>query len=376
MLNFYENGLAATFNSRYSAANTPIPYIIVAAVAKLSAPTLLVARIVTGVISLFTFFVAMKLLKAFGTSKYCYLVLLFFPYFFVNSFIFYAINYGLFFAVLALWVFYRSDNKLSFGTNLLTGVFLSLAVLAQQFYLMLPVAMMIPRFFNLFSQKTVQKSLTFGKMVLANVFLVLPLAVPFLIFLNWGGLTHPNFSQHSLSFYPSTIVAILFVTGFYCSPYVLQVIRQVSKWEFLISTGLAIILVLLFKPTFGGDFQGPGMFTGLTFRLISVAGKIHPVLTTVLMAALTTSGILIFIRSFRSLSSEFEYVLFTACLLLGLAYACNTEIGERHLLPLLMILFLLILPRMRKPFTVIFPAFVAFLGIGYFFYWNFMKFAS
>ena len=39
-LNFYENGWEATFNEKYSAANTPLPYIIVATLAKFFGPSL------------------------------------------------------------------------------------------------------------------------------------------------------------------------------------------------------------------------------------------------------------------------------------------------------------------------------------------------
>ena len=102
MINFYQNGLAATFNSQYSAANTPLPYIIVASLAKLVSPSLVLARIVTGVLSFFTLLLAMRLLNRQGTNPYSIFVLLFYPYFFVNSFVFYAVNYGLFFALLGL----------------------------------------------------------------------------------------------------------------------------------------------------------------------------------------------------------------------------------------------------------------------------------
>src|SRR6478735_1876497 len=55
VLNVLDNGMGAIFNSRYSAANTPVPYFIVAFFAKIFSPGLGLARIVTFVISLATF---------------------------------------------------------------------------------------------------------------------------------------------------------------------------------------------------------------------------------------------------------------------------------------------------------------------------------
>lgn len=376
MINFYENGLKATFNSQYSAANTPLPYIIVSLVAKLSLPNLLVARIVTAIISLLTFFTAMKLLTSLHTSKYCHLVLLFFPYFFMNSFIFYAVNYGLLFSMLALLFYYKSKDKLSVSTNFITGSLISLAVLSQQFYLLLPVAMAIPAFIIFLRDYSTNKDSSFGRMVLGRLVLFLPLVVPFYIFFNWEGLTHPHFKSFSFSFHLSILVAVLSVVGFYLSPFVLQLFKQLSKWEILLLIGISIILVLLFKPTFSVDTQGPGLFTGITFHLISVAGKIHPALTLLSMIGLTSAGLLVFVKLFSSLSSEFEYTVYIACILLVFFYTCSNEIGERHLLPLMMLLFLLVLPRIKKPYTVIFPGFMAMMGMGYFFYWFLIKYAS
>src|SRR5579872_5270499 len=152
VINFYQNGIGATFDSKYSAANTPLPYIIVAGLAKLISPSLVLARIVTGIFSFFTLLLAMHLLNRQGAYPYSVFVLLFYPYFFLNSFVFYPVNYGLFFALLGLLALDRERKKNGYGKegkgywrDLLAGVCLSLAVLCQQFYLVVPAAVCFAR---------------------------------------------------------------------------------------------------------------------------------------------------------------------------------------------------------------------------------------
>src|SRR5262249_2083677 len=137
-INFYENGFDAIFNARYSAANTPLPYMIVAAIAKITGPGLVVARVVTAVFSFCAFVIAVRLLKKHGADSHSYFVLLFYPYFFNHCFVFYVANYGLFFALLALLVL--DTNEQGYLTSFVVGILLSLAVLCQQFYLVVPPA--------------------------------------------------------------------------------------------------------------------------------------------------------------------------------------------------------------------------------------------
>ena len=87
VLNFYEHGWGAMFNPQYSAANTPLPYLLVAGLAHVFGPSLLLARAITAGLSFFTLLIAMRLLKKSGAEPVSAFVLLFYPYFFVNSFV-------------------------------------------------------------------------------------------------------------------------------------------------------------------------------------------------------------------------------------------------------------------------------------------------
>jgi len=375
VVNFYENGLGAAFNARYSAANTPLPYIIVAEIARLTGPSLVLARITTGMLSFFTFLMAMKLLKRHGADNYSAFVILFYPYFFVNSFVFYAVNYGLFFALLALLVLDNKKDKDAWFPDFLAGVCLSLAVLCQQFYLVMPAAIAFSKTILVFRQKEGTLFRRLIKVSISNLLLFLPLTVPGLLFVKWKGLTHPNFHVHSLSFFPSTITAVLFVSGFIFLPYLIQSYKKIKAPTLFFAAVGAALLVLFFKPAFS-DFQGPGLFTGITYHLLTLAGVISPAITTLLMMGLACCGILFYTLLFKSLSSQWDYVLFAICMFLVLGYAANTQIGERHLLALIIFLFLLVLPRIRRPVAIWYPGVMAVLGIGYFVYWTFFKYGA
>ena len=375
-MNFYNNGWDALFNDHYSSANTPLPYFIVAILAKLFSPSLALARIATALISFATFLIFVKLLESYSVSKYFSFSILLYPYFFVNAFVFYAINYGLFFLALALWLWRKTEKEkqVSLSGEFLTGLSFSMAVLCQQFFIVIPLAIIAYRGLSFLITKEMYRKQSFQHLCLSNLLLVIPLLLPVALFFYWGGLTHPNFRGHSLAFYPSTVVAILFVTGFYFSPYIFFRRKKIKAVEAIASLFLSVVLIMAFKPIFS-DFQGPGLFTGLVFHLITIPGKIQPLITTILMTGLTTLGILVFVELVKSLRSRSDFTLITVVAFLLLAYSFNTQIGERHLSGLMMILFLLLLSRMKET-GWLYPVAMTIAGIGYFLYWYFFKFSG
>ena len=259
VLNFYEHGWRAMFNPQYSAANTPLPYLLVAGLAHVFGPSLLPARVVTAGLSFFTLLIAMRLLKKSGADPLSAFVLLFYPYFFVNSFVFYAVNFGLFFALLALLIlgdrYGRPDPLRYFGA----GIALSLAVLCQQFYLVMPVALVATRMIGGIARRRSPFSAGGGRrtgggrmagegqttgegwmaaelrMAGCHALLLAPLVLPALLFLQWKGLTHPNFRVFSLAFGASTVTALFFVTGFGFLPYLLQEAGKQKVWQWLLA---------------------------------------------------------------------------------------------------------------------------------------------
>lgn len=378
VLNFYNNGLSATFNAKYSAANTPLPYIIVAGLAHLTGPGLVPARIITGIISFLTVLLAMRLLKRHGAAPYSSFVILFYPYFFLNSFVFYVVNYGLCFALLALVVLDVEQQSKSYWRVFLAGICFSLAVLCQQFYLVVPAAIALVRTLTALRQRPWPPALvrtTTANFLLANFLLVLPLIVPIWLFIKWGGLTHPNFHVHQLAFGPTTITAILFVVGIYFLPYLIQSYKSLTTLNIGLAVAAAILLTIFYQPVFS-DIQGPGRFTGMTLHLLTMPAKFSPFVTSTLIALSTACGILVFLLLIRTSSTDWDHILLLSGIFLALTYIFSTQVGERHLLALMVFLFLLILPRLQKPVSDWYPWLMAAAGIGYFFYWTFFKFGA
>ena len=373
LLNFYENGWAAIFNERYAAANTPLPYLLVAILAKVFGPSLFFARLTTLIVSYLTFLVAKRLLTRSGASPFSVFAVVLFPYFFVNSFVFYAVNFGVFFLLAALLVLQRAPFARS--ANLLAGSLLAAAVLCQQFYLVVPAAVLLHRWWEFQRPPAGQPRLRFADLVASSALLCLPLVVPMALFVAWGGLTHVNFRVHMVKFSPTNITGILFVIGFYFLPCLVQWRDRIRATHALTALAVALALVGWFRPAYS-DIQGEGIFTGLVLHLVNIVQTRQAAAAFVLLVALVTSGLLTIWLIHQSLRGSFERMLFVIAMVLTVPYWMNTQIGERHLLGLMVLLFLLVLPKLRPAQAVVYNVYVGGLGIAYFFSWMFVKFGG
>jgi hypothetical protein len=372
MLNFYQNGWAAMFNDRYAAANTPLPYLIVALLAKAAGPSLLLARLVTAIVSFGAFLLAKTLLDRRGASPIAVAALLFFPYFFVHSFVFYAVNFGLFFLLAGLLVLQRS--QLVRGGNLLAGTLLSAAVLCQQFYLVVPLAVLLHRLLERLRIPAPQRSGSITGELVSCALLLAPLVVPTALFAAWGGITHVNFRVHSVMFSPTNITAILFVIGFYFLPYLLQVRREIPWGHWLIAFVASLAVVTWFRPGYS-DVQGAGLFTGVVLHLVEIVRTRQPLAAAALLTMLVVSGLLTVWTLARSLRDSWERLLFVIASVLTVPYWMSSQMGERHLLGMMVVLLILVLPRFDDVPARWYSALVGLMGVSYFCYWIFIKFS-
>lgn len=371
LLNFAQNGWAAMLNDRYAAANTPLPYLIVALFAKVAGSSLLLARLVTAVVSFVAFLLAKTLLDRRGASPFAVAALLFFPYFFVHSFVFYAVNFGVLFLLAGLLVLQRSP--LGMGGNLLAGAFFSAAVLCQQFYLVVPLAVLLHRLMErLTSPAPLQLGSITGE-IGSGALLLLPLVVPFALFAAWGGITHVNFRVHSVMFSPTNITAILFVIGFYFFPYLLQVRREIPVGQWLVAFVASVVAVTWFRPGYS-DIQGPGLFTGLVLHLVEIVRSYQPLAAAGLLTMLVMSGLLAVWTLARSLRDSWERLLLVIASVLTTPYWMSSQMGERHLLGMMVVLLILVLPKFDEVPARWYSALVGAMGVSYFCYWIFIKF--
>ncbi|MEO6316836.1 MAG: hypothetical protein ABIU63_06180 [Chitinophagaceae bacterium] len=369
VLNYYTNGFAATFNKSYSAANTPLPYIIVAWISKVFGPGIVLARIVTAVFSFLTFLAGLKILTRLQVPPFYSLILLFYPYFFLNSFVFYAINFGLFFCLVALLLLQHPGKNYRFDLG--AGISITLAVLCQQFYLMLLAAVLLVRLWQYFQERDNPGALQY--FLISSFLLGLPALIPLAIFYRWGGLVHPNFNVHKLSFFATALTGMLIVIGFYFWPFVLQSVKKLPLWLVGAALAAGAVLSIVFKPAYN-DFNGPGIFNGIVYHLINIVARKMVWAGSAIMILFSAIGLLLFYKLAVMKKTDFNRMLFTACLFLTAAYTMNAIIGERHLLPLLFLLFLLVLPQLRMNIAKLYLPCMVIFGAGYYIYWIFLKY--
>ncbi len=369
VLNFYQHGWEAIFNHAYSAANTPLPYLIVAGLAKLVGPSLVLARVVTAVFSFLAFAATLTVLARLKIPPVYGFVPFFYPYFFLHAFIFYVINYGLFFGLLGLVFLSKPGN--SRGQELLAGTCFSLAILCQQFYLMFLAAALLMRAWTFWQQRSQPGS--FGPFLVSCVALGLPALLPLFIFFRWGGLVHPNFKVHQLAFLPSNITALLMVTGFYFAPVAFTKIKAADSWKWVLAIFSAVMLTLYFTPVYS-NFDGAGKFNGLVYHLLYFITGGHRLVLDVLLVILVASGLVVFANLAFARKNGFEWLLFCCAVLLAASYSMSAMLGERHLLAMVYILFLLALARFRPSIANVYLPVMAVLGIAYYYYFLFLKF--
>jgi hypothetical protein len=307
--------------------------------------------------------------------SYCVWGVLYYPYFFENSFVFYTVNYGVFFFVIALLLMKKTTSSNYYRNSLFVGLSLSMATLCQQFYLVIPFAILSFRFFEMARGKKLGIASDRYKFVISSLLLLLPMAFPALLFFRWEGLTHPAFEQHELVFNIPVVVSIFFVVGFYFIFFLAQHLKRIRRVDVLLSLLISIILVLFFKPKFN-DLQGEGYFTGIVVHTISLSKNLWLWLPHIIMTILSTAGVLTLITFLRLGVSSWDMLLFTMALALSVTYIVNSQIGERHLLGMMVLLLFLLMPRLKPTYAWLQVGYMITVTIFYFFYWNFFKFGT
>jgi hypothetical protein len=84
----------------------------------------------------------------------------------------------------------------------------------------------------------------------------------------------------------------------------------------------------------------------------------------------------LFSRLIAEPKSHFNKALVLAAVLLTLAYLFNSIMGERHMLGLVFILFIILLPKLSTRASVFYVPPMMVLGAFYFVYWLFFKFGA
>jgi len=213
--------------------------------------------------------------------------------------------------------------------------------MSQQFLIVFPVAITLHKLFGEWKNDRIYTRIK--EIVLFSI----PLILPAVLFLIWGGLTHKNFRAHSISFQPTHITAIFVIIGITFLPFI------AANWKSLLNKSsypvilASLILGIFFLPIWEVR-GGSGQITGMTFHLISLANRLLPGVYNVIVLLGVFLGISTLTLIFRKLNIDFERLIFISIIIFISAYTFNVLLAERHLLLLLSLLYLIILPRLKK----------------------------
>lgn len=370
-INFFQHPyLKVIYSDLYKSANTPLPYIISSILFFITGPSLIISRLLTVIISLLTILMVSKYLnKFYKLNSFYVLPLFFYPYYLMNSFVFYTPVYGLFFFTLFLYNFSLNNSENQNPIKL--GLFLLLAASSQQFYLVIPLGIFI---FLVYRQIKVKFNLQFLLNPIKNTALItLPILLLLIIFIPWGGLVHPNFHVHKLSFQLSNFNAITVVIGFTFFIFFYQIRNQISKFIYL--SAFIIALVLSFNQPHFSHNQAAGNFTGIIFHLISLMKVQFFVSLFNFLFSFLGISIIIYLTNSSLSKINHEVFLIISIFFLGGGVAFNELIGEKHAISIIFLLFLLIIPKLDFKYFIIKTIYFIILGTIYFFYFLFYKHA-
>lgn len=351
--NIYDYGLSAIPDTtKYLAANTPLPYFISVFASKtfnfeLSLKNL---RLINITFSFFTLLLVYYLFSYFKTefSLEKILIIFFYPYFLKPSFTYYMAIYGLFFYLLFLIVL-LSEEKQYFWA----GLFISFAILSQQFYLSIFFGFCLVLLVQFFYNKL--KIIEIIKFTLPTIVLTLPL-----IYI-WKGLTPPSFNFHSIGVDLTKMTSVLVSIGVISLPFILYKLYQEREGFFKNFNNRTIILIFLVISFALSSFFYPELekrggyekITGMTFNSISMIENFSFIASFIFKVIIVFIGIIglylgiisyfsnrlkqlnltIFIENIISLNNHKILLINSFFLIIGFSF--NILLAERHLLPLI-----------------------------------------
>ena len=358
--NLKSNFFGTLFGDSYIIANTPLPYLIILFPSEIFGINIVLCRIITIIFSLSSLLLIFILMKKINPPSLLYsvFIILFYPYFIRTSFSFYMALYGIFFALIAYLLIMNLETYLSY---FLAGLFSSLAILCQQFYIAIPAGLLTFMIIKGVTEKSLGKTKAYN-----TILLLLPLLIPFSLFCMWGGFT--IISSHKIVFSIWNITGVLTVIGFWFLPYTLLRIKYLKLRVYVFTGIVSIILGLFFKPMWS-QYYDLGNFTGITFHSIELTKSLGEFVPGLLTFILTFSGLTCLLLLLNDLNKEWERIFGTIILFFILIYSFHILIGERHLIHLFILLFVLTLNKVNKQMSIVWVICMILIGTAYFFYW-------
>ena len=372
LLTFHETNIFYAMQSdNYLGANTPLPYIIIAFLCKLFhvTPSLFIARLAGILIASLTIFIVLRFISFVPIKDYFLLILcfLFYPYFLKPAFTFYLAIYGLLFFILTLLFL----NKQNLRSIFFGGIFNSLAILCQQFYLVVPIWFLYKLFID-------YKNGNDLKYISKRFFLFfLPLLLPLLLFVKWGGISNKNFPEHTVSFSfisLTNVTAILAILGGLFFPLIFEKMSKIKFKLALIFFIVALLLTIYASPHWH-LVGGKGMISGYTYKVINTIITYIPTFAFILELILIFFGLLtLFLLYTKRNENKIINDYYILIIILIAGFIPFGMLSERHLLHLIFLVFLIVFYKIRYRSTkLVILAYQIILGSIYFYYWVLTK---
>jgi len=300
--------------------------------------------------------------KISGRLDWSFLIFLFYPYFIKTSFAFYLALYGVFFVLLSIYLVTKETEQRILGAGFSSAA----GILSQQF-----IVAFIPAYFLFMIINNRSKNDYAG--LIKHILFLVPLIIPLILFILWGGLTHPSWRFHDPNIDMTHVTASLVIIGGAFLIFTVDKIKSLHVIPAMIIFLASIILVLLFSPNFG-DRGWYGQVTGYTYNFITKLKSISYFLSTLFQIALCFSGLFIFYKLASDIVDSSEKLLYISSIFFIVVYFFDIVYAERHLLPLITLLFLLTIPRIQTKWLLkIWIVFQVIFGSYYFYYWLFIQ---
>lgn len=378
--NILENDLyTAIIGEGYQTANTPMPYLVTSMIYKFAHATGIisgendsvrhVARFTNILIGFFLLFLFAKKFVDSSPNKWLPVSIIFFyPYFLKTNFLFYQAIWGLLFFIIYLHCFSRDDLR----SWIFSGLSLTAAILCQQFYLVLIPAKPIYKFLrvSLLEKKSLNNNelATIGlkwrdeffKSAAHYIFLVIPAT----LFYFWEGLTHPEFKRFTVSFTPTNVTAIFTIIGITFIPFLFFKLKEkidIRRWGLFFA--VAIIMTIFFTPAWGNNPEF-GKISGYVFHSLEFIKNFSPILKIVFQIIFISAGLEILFRIFSE--GKVETRVFAFLFVAGFSF--NAVFSERHLLPLIVLIYLSLLKELKTNQLFLWNILQTAAGSVYFYY--------
>jgi len=348
----------------YKAANTPLPYLAPYVICKALSqkPNLYFARMINIIVSFLTVVLFVLILKrTSGKADLSLLIFLFYPYFIKTSFVFYLTVYGAFFLLLSIYLLTKENNWRILGSGFSSAA----GILSQQFLIAF-----IPAFYlwNLIKSRSKQNH----RGLTSHLLFFVPVIIPILLFILWGGLTHPSWSFHEPALDITHVTASFVIIGGVFLPFAADKIKSLQLIPAGIFLLISLILVVFFSPSHS-EYGWQGQVTGYTYNFITRLNALSYFISVLFQILLCFSGVFIFYKLTGGLTSSIDRLIFICALMFIIVFSFDTVYSERHLLPLIILLFLLTIPRIQSKWLLnLWIAFQVIFGLCYYYYWLFI----